>query len=95
MTYHAGGVLDEDSADDGTEELSDPVEDACEDGDLAAEGEAEGDSGVDVAAGDVGADGDRDEQPERVAHRHGDQTGWVKSRTGAQLGCNNPFDAVR
>jgi len=89
-SYHAGGELDEDGADDGTEELGDPVEDAGEDGDLAAEGEAEGDGGVDVAAGDVGADGDRDEEPEPVAHRHGDQTRRVKRCAAGQLGCNDP-----
>ena len=87
--YHAGAELDEDGADDGAEELGDPVEDAGEDGDLAAEGEAEGDGRVDVAAGDVGADGHRHEQPEPVAHRHGDQPGRVKRRAACQLGCNS------
>lgn len=87
-TYHAGAELDEEGADDGTEELGDPVEDAGEDGDLAAEGKAEGDGRVHVAAGDVGADGDRDEQPEPVAYRHGNQPGWVKGRAAAHLSCN-------
>ena len=78
---------DEDGADDGAEELGNPVEDAGEDGDLAAEGEAEGDGGVDVAAGDVGADGDRDEEPEPVANRHRNQPGRIKRRAAAQLRC--------
>jgi len=89
LTYHTGRVLNEDGTDDGTEELGDPVEDAGEDGDLAAEGEAEGNGGVDVAARDVGADGNRDEQSEPMAHRHGDQPGGVKRRATRQLGWNN------
>jgi hypothetical protein len=90
---HAGAELDEDGADGGAQELGHPVEDAGEDGDLAADGEAEGDGGVHVAAGDVGADGHRDEERERVAHCHGDQAGRIERRAAGQLGCNNDYSS--
>jgi hypothetical protein len=90
---HAGAELDEDGADGGAQELGHPVEDAGEDGDLAADGEAEGDGGVHVAAVDVGADGHRDEERERVAHCHGDQAGRIERRAAGQLGCNNDYSS--
>jgi len=86
-SYHAGGELDEDGADDGAEELGDPVEDAGEDGDLAAEGEAEGDGGVQVPAGDIGGHGDTDEQRERMGDGDGHQAGRVERAALCQLRC--------
>jgi len=49
----AGGEFEEQAGDDGAEDLSDPEEDAAEQGKVAADEGAEGDGGVDVTTGDV------------------------------------------
>ncbi|WVZ86642.1 LOW QUALITY PROTEIN: hypothetical protein U9M48_033393 [Paspalum notatum var. saurae] len=61
----------------GAEQLGDPVEDSGEDGDVATDGEAEGDGGVQVTAGDVGGHGDTDEESERMGDGDGHQAGRV------------------
>jgi hypothetical protein len=61
--------LQEQARDGRAEQLGDPVEDAGEDGDVAADSEPEGDGGVQVAAGDVGGHGDTDEERERMGDR--------------------------
>ena len=73
MSYLAASdETEEEAGGDGAEELGDPVEDAAEEGDVAADEEAEGDGGVDVAAGDVGGDGDGDEEGQAVCQGCGD-----------------------
>lgn len=64
----AGGDAEEEAGDGGAEELSYPVEDAAEKGYVAADEGAEGYCWVDVAAGDVGGDGDGDEKAEAVCY---------------------------
>lgn len=59
LTYQTSGdEREQESSDDGAQELGNPVEKSGDDGDLSTDGEAEGDGGVDVSTGDVG--GDRD-----------------------------------
>lgn len=72
-----GGELQEQTRDGRAEQLSEPVEDAGEDGDVATDGEAEGDGGVQVATGDVGGHGNSDEQREGMGYGDRHQTSWV------------------
>ena len=82
-----GDVLQEKARHGGAEQLGDPVEDAGEDGDVAADGEAKGDGGVQVAAGDVGGHGDTHEERERMGDGDGHKAGGVQSATLCQLRC--------
>jgi len=82
-----GDELQEKARHGGAEQLGDPVEDAGEDGDVAADGEAEGDGGVQVPAGDVGGHGDTDEQRERMGDGDGHQAGRVERAALCQLRC--------
>lgn len=82
MYLSAGGEFEKQASDDGAEDLSDPEEDAAEQGKVAADEKAEGDSGVDVAAGDVCADGDGGEEGEGVGNGDDDESG---GRVGAEV----------
>ena len=82
-----GDELQEKARHGGAEQLGDPVEEAGEDGDVAADGEAEGHGGVQVAAGDVGGDGDADEEGQRVGDRDRHQAGRVERAAMGQLPC--------
>lgn len=85
--YHAaGGELEEEAGGGGAEELSDDVEDAAEEGDVAAYEGAEGDGGVDVATGDVGSDGNGHEESEGVGNGGGDEAGGGARAVVSQLG---------
>lgn len=84
----AGGELEEEAGDDGTEQLGDPVEEAPEQGDVAAEECAEGDGGIDVAAGDVGPHGDGHEQREGVRQRRRYQSGRRRRSVAGELVCD-------
>ena len=75
MYLSAGGELEEQAGDDGAEDLRDPEEDAAEPGKVAADKGGEGDCGVDVAAGDVCADGDGDDEGEGVGNGDGKESG--------------------
>lgn len=88
LTYQAAGNNSEEVAsDNGAQELSNPVEEAGEDGDLAAESQSKGDCRVNVTAGDVGSDGNRHEECKSMANRNRYQPRWVKSRIRRQLVC--------
>ena len=70
-TYIAtGDEAEEEAANDGAQELGDPVEDALEQGDMAAHEEPEGDRRVHMAAGDVGGDGHGHEQSKSMGEGH-------------------------
>lgn len=72
LTYQtAGDEREQESADDGTQKLSNPVEKSGDDGDLSTHGKAEGDGGVDVSTGDVGGDGDGHKESECMGNRYG------------------------
>jgi hypothetical protein len=70
-TYQsAGDKLEEQAGNRGTEALSDPVEDSSEDGDVAANGQTEGDSWVEVATGDVSSHSDSNEECKCMGYGH-------------------------
>lgn len=50
------GNFEEVASNNGAKKLGDPVEDASKDGDLASESQTEGDSWINMAAGDIGTD---------------------------------------
>lgn len=58
--------MEDEAGERGAEHLRRPVEDGARDGDVAADGVGERHGGVDVAAGDVGGDEHRGEEPERL-----------------------------
>ena len=73
--YHASrSDPEEERSHDGTEDLRDPVEDGMDEGDPPTDEGAEGDSRVDVTAGDVEGNGDGDEEGEGVGNGHHNQT---------------------
>lgn len=59
--------FEEVAGNNGPEKLSNPVEDALEDGDSAAESHSEGDSWVDMATRDVGANWDCNKESKAMA----------------------------
>lgn len=71
----SGGELEEAAGNDRTEKLGDPVEDASQQTDVTSDEGSEGDSGVDVAAGDVCANSDCNKQSEAVGDGGGDEAG--------------------
>lgn len=84
MTYQStGGELEKQACNDGSEQLSDPIENAPKQGDVATDEGAEGDGWVDVAAGDVCADGDCHEEGEGMGDSGGDEAG---RRASAAIG---------
>uniref|UniRef100_A0A453J0A4 Uncharacterized protein n=1 Tax=Aegilops tauschii subsp. strangulata TaxID=200361 RepID=A0A453J0A4_AEGTS len=85
----AGGEAEEEAGGGGAQELGDPVEQAAEEGDVAAHEGAEGHGRVHVPAGDVGAHGHRHEQREGVRYRRRDQAGRGRRAVGAQLACTH------
>lgn len=88
LTYQTtGDNREQQCTNNGTQKLSNPVEKSGEDGDLAAESQAEGHGGVDVSTGDVGGDGNSNKQSECMGHSHGHQTGRVKGGVRRQLVC--------
>lgn len=60
----SGGEFEEQAGHHRAEQLSDPVEDTAQEGDVAAEKGSERHRRVNVSAGDVGADGHGHEQAE-------------------------------
>lgn len=86
-THRAGDEEQEERGDDGAQELGDPVEEATEESDVSAEEDAEGDSGVDVAAGDVGPRGDGNEQGEAVGEGRRHQPRRSRRSGASQLSC--------
>nr|GMC77512.1 hypothetical protein Iba_chr03eCG11430 [Ipomoea batatas] len=71
FTYEAAGDdFEEVASYNGAQELSNPVKEAGDDGDLAADCQPESDSGIDVAAGDVGGDRNRHKQSQSMANRN-------------------------
>lgn len=83
--YHPRDKLEEESPDDGTEQLRHPVEDAGENSDVAAERQPKRHRWVHVPAGDVRAYRHRHEQREPVSHRHRHQPRRIQRRVGRQL----------
>ena len=79
--------LEEQACHGGAEQLDNPVEGPSEDGDVAADHEAEGDGGVQVVAGDVGSHGNTDEEGDRMGV--GDPHKAIRVRRGTlrQLPC--------
>ena len=82
-----GDELEEEAGGGGAEQLGDPVEDPGEDGDVAADGKAEGHCRVEVPAGDVGGDRDADEEREGVGDRDGHEASRVQSAITGQFAC--------
>ena len=79
-TYRASGQKEKVGGGEGADELGHPVEKALQQGDVAAEEGAERDGGIDVATGDVGADGDGSEERESISHRRRHQAGRCRRR---------------
>nr|GLL17781.1 hypothetical protein Itr_chr01CG16790 [Ipomoea trifida] len=74
LTYQAAGNnCEEVASDNGAQELSNPVEEAGEDGDLAADSQSKGDGRVNVTAGDVGSHGNSHEESKSMANCNGYQ----------------------
>ena len=86
-----GGELQKKARGGRAEQLGHPVEDAGEDGDVAADSEAERDGWVQVAAGDVGGHGDTDEERERMGDRDRHKAGRVQRGALCQLPCSRPI----
>jgi hypothetical protein len=82
----AGAEAEEEARHGGAQQLRDPVQDAAEQGDVAAQEGAEGHGRVHVSAGDVGAHGHGHEQGEGVGDRSGDEAGRGRA-AAAQLAC--------
>lgn len=90
LNYQAsGGSFKEEASYNGADELGDPVEEASENGDLTSKSQSEGDGGVDVATGDVGAYSDRHKESKAMANCYGHKPRWIKSRIGCHLVCKN------
>lgn len=94
-TYQAtGDDFEEETGYYGAEQLSDPVEDASEDGDLASQSQAEGDSRIHVSTWDVGSHCHRHKQRESMANCYRHQPRWVESRISCQFTCSSNVYAV-
>ena len=74
-SYGGGHEGQEEGGHHGAKELGDDVDDTAEKGDVASDEGAEGDGGVHVTSGDVGADGDGNKKAECVGDGGGDETG--------------------
>ena len=89
MTYQAtGDEREEVWTNNGSQKLSNPVENSGDDGQLATGNQAEGDGGVDVSARDVGGDGDSHEQSESMGDSDGHQPGRVETSVRRQTVCS-------
>jgi hypothetical protein len=76
----AGDKLEEQAGNRGTKALSDPVEDSGENGDVAANGQTEGDGWVEVATGDVSSHRDSNEECKCMGYGHGNEPSGVQGR---------------
>lgn len=80
-----GNEFEEEAGDGGAEQLGDPVEDPGEDGDVAADGQAEGHGGVEVPAGDVGGNRNTNKEGEGVGDRHRHEASRVQGAIVGQF----------
>jgi len=74
-SYRSGNKDKEGGGDDGSEELSDDVNDTTEEGDVTTNEGTEGDSGVDMSTGDVSTNGDSNKESECMGDGGRDETG--------------------
>jgi len=83
----ARGEAEQEARHRGAQQLRHPVQEAAEQGDVAAHERAEGHGRVHVTAGDVGAHGHRHEQREGVRHSRRDQARGGRRAAARQLAC--------
>lgn len=79
--------MEDEAGERGAEQLTRAVEDGGRDTDVATDGEGERHGRVDVAAGDVGGDEHRGEEPERLRDGGGHQGRGV----GRDVGREHPW----
>ena len=76
QTHQAtGGELKKQASHDGAKQLSNPVQDTTEKGNVTANKGTKGDGRVNMAAGDVGADWNSHEQCEGVSYSGSNEAG--------------------
>lgn len=85
-SYRSSDERYEESSDNGTNKLSNPVKDASEDGDLASKCQAEGHSRVHMATGNVCPDGYCHKESQGMGNCYCNQSSWVQFRGSSQLG---------
>ena len=74
-SYLAGGKPKKQACNGGAKKLSDPVNDTTQEGNVTTDEGTEGNGRVDVAAGDVGTDGDGDKKSECMGESCGNEAG--------------------
>lgn len=85
-SYRSSDKLHEESSNDGTNKLSNPVKDAGEDGDLASKSQAEGHGRVHMATRNVCADGDRHKKSQGMSNCYCNESSRIKFRGSCQFG---------
>ena len=73
LPYHAScNSLEDEACNNSTHKLGNPIEDACQDGDLASQSQSKGDSRINMTTRYIGANRHRHEQckPMTASHSH-------------------------
>lgn len=88
VIYQASGDnFKEVASNNGASKLSDPVENAGKNSDLATNSQSKSNSGVNMATGDVGSNSNRNKQSQSVTDCNGNQSRWIKCSIGCNLCC--------